>query len=294
MIELNRDTCKACGLCADICPRSILEQVEEEGELRTRVCEERRELCIECGHCMALCATGSLRVGSLDAAAFDKLPRLELPPEQLLALLRRRRTIRRYKDEPVPRAVLDQIAAAAQTAPMPTSHGIHVIVVDQKDKLAELTRMMAALYERLVKMMRNPIMRFMIRRKLDGRTYQTMSEFLLPGLRWYLRWYREGRSDELTRDCAAVMLFHVPRLEPDGDTCCVIAATHAVLMAECLGVGSVYNGVVHHACDRDAELRAFLGVPGDHEVCAALSLGYPRIRFKKSIPRNNPEVCYLD
>ena len=64
MIELNRETCKACGVCADICPRYLFEHTDEGDEKRTELCDERVDICIECGHCMALCATGSIRFRS--------------------------------------------------------------------------------------------------------------------------------------------------------------------------------------------------------------------------------------
>jgi nitroreductase/NAD-dependent dihydropyrimidine dehydrogenase PreA subunit len=294
MIQHNQDTCRACGLCADICPRRIFEHREEAGQERTTLCAERVDLCIECGHCMALCATGSIRVGDLDPAGFERLPPLDLAPDALLALMRRRRTTRRYRDQPVPREVLDRIAEAARTAPTPTSRGVHILVVDRPDRMAELSRHTAALYEKLARMMGSPVMRFFVRRRVSPRTYHTLTDFLMPGLRWYLRWYREGSGDELTRGCPAAMLFHVPRLEVDGDRCCVIAATHAVLMAECLGVGSIYNGLIQEAAERGPELRALLGIPDDHEVCAALSLGYPRIKFKRTIPRSGGAVRYLE
>ena len=57
---------------------------------------------------------------------------------------------------------------------------------------------------------------------------------------------------------------------------------------------SVINGLVAPACNHSPEAHKFLGLPDDHEVFAALSLGYPCHKFKKRIPRAGGTVRYLE
>jgi nitroreductase len=78
------------------------------------------------------------------------------------------------------------------------------------------------------------------------------------------------------------------------DASCSVAVTYAMLMAECLGLGSVVKGPVAPACHRSPEAHKILGLPDDHEVFGALSLGYPRLKFKKRIPRASGTVHYLE
>jgi NAD-dependent dihydropyrimidine dehydrogenase PreA subunit len=72
MLELNHDTCKACGLCTRRCPVDALELKEKEGmpkvdesgkKLKARDYKEvvyQPDLCIGCGVCVYKCPTQSL------------------------------------------------------------------------------------------------------------------------------------------------------------------------------------------------------------------------------------------
>lgn len=72
MLEMNHDTCKACGLCAKRCPMDALELKDKEGvpkvdesgkKLKARDTKEvvfQPNLCIGCGVCVYKCPTQSL------------------------------------------------------------------------------------------------------------------------------------------------------------------------------------------------------------------------------------------
>ena len=74
LLEMNHDTCKACGLCARRCPINALELKEKEdasGEVGNgrksrakdmKVVEHHPEMCIGCGVCVYKCPTQSLRL----------------------------------------------------------------------------------------------------------------------------------------------------------------------------------------------------------------------------------------
>ncbi len=293
MIGFDESTCNACGTCAAICPRYVFEHEKKGDRKRTWVCKEREGLCIECGHCMALCPTGSIRVGTMDPDAFVRMDPLDADPKMLTSLLEHRRSVRRYRDRQVPREVLDRIASAGRLAPTPSSVGLGVIVIDEAEKLARLSEHAYALYEKLLAAQGSFFGRRVLKSKIGAQKLENMSWFLFPALRWYIRWYREGKGNEIMRDCPALMLFHVPVREPSGDESCVMAASFAMLMAECLGVGSCFNGLVTPACNRSEGARAMLGLDGSREVHSALTLGYPVYKFKRSIPRTGGEIRYL-
>lgn len=51
-VTVNKDTCIACGACADACPVDALTV--------TDVCECDADACIDCGSCVSVCPTDSL------------------------------------------------------------------------------------------------------------------------------------------------------------------------------------------------------------------------------------------
>jgi nitroreductase/NAD-dependent dihydropyrimidine dehydrogenase PreA subunit len=294
MIRIDQDTCKTCGICGQVCPRHVLETVERERRKITRVSPERRELCMGCGHCAAVCPTESIRIEDLDPQGFMPVGDPGIGEEQMRSLMGQRRSVRRYKDQAVPREVLERILEAAHRAPTGTSRrSTGVIIIDSKETLKRLSDLIYSLYEGLDKALRNPIGRFVVRRKAGARTVGTLRDFVMPGMRWYIRWYREGKSDEILKDCPALMLFHGPVMEPMVEQNCTIAAFHVLLMAQVLGVGTCFNDLIPPACNRSPEIREFLGLPEDREVHSSVTLGYPRYRFLRTIPRRLAEVRYL-
>ena len=294
MIHINASTCKSCGLCGKVCPRHLTEVVEEDGKKRTVVVAERADLCMNCGHCAAVCPTGSITVDGLDADAFDELAPVDISDGQMLTLLRQRRSVRRYKDRPVPREVLDRIVEAVHASPTgAASMSNGVIIVDRRDVIETMMEHIYAMYEKLDRTLANPIGRFFIKRKAGARSVGILDRFVMPGMRWYIRWRKEGRGDEISRDCQALILFYGPADEPMVEANCTVAAFHAILMAEILGVGACFNHLIPAACNRSPELRAMLSLAEDAEVHAGVTLGYPEIKFLRAIPRRAAEVRYL-
>jgi hypothetical protein len=123
-------------------------------------------------------------------------------------------------------------------------------------------------------------------------TLNTLQTFVMPGMHWYDKWYREGIGNEILRDCPVLILFYSPIFEPMAEENCTIAAFHAILMAEVLGVGTCLNHLIPPACNNDFEVKKLLDLPDDCEVYTSLTVGYPKYAFKRSIPRRLAEVRY--
>src|SRR5512145_2367224 len=114
-ISINRETCSACGLCAEICPNRIMKKESGNGIVFR---PERLPFCITCGQCMAICPTQSIVVDGLSYSQdFFELPvgpKLEMP---FLEMIKTRRAIRVFKDQPVPKELLEKVVQAITFAP---------------------------------------------------------------------------------------------------------------------------------------------------------------------------------
>ena len=294
MIHIDNEKCTACGICAHVCPRHVTETIQREGEDVTLVSPERVGICLECGQCAAVCPNGSIQVDGLNLEEFRPLTEMEIDEKQLISLMEQRRSIRRYQDKPIPRDILDRIIEGAHRAPTGTSRkSTGIIVIDQPDLLGTISNLIYELYESLEKALSNPISRFFVKRRVDKKMFETLEGFVMPGMRWYIRWYRENRSDEVLRDCPVLMLFHSPTQEPMGEANCVIAAFHAIFMAEVLGIGTCFNDLIPPACNRVPKIRSLLDLPVGREVYASLTLGYSKYKFQRVIPRRLADVRYL-
>ncbi|MCK4407104.1 MAG: nitroreductase family protein [Bacteroidales bacterium] len=295
IVSINQDLCKACGVCGHVCPRHIPVTIENDNKKITMISPERIDLCMECGHCVALCPHGAIEVESLNEEKFTPVKALDIDEDQLLLLMKQRRSIRNYKDKPVPSQIINRIIDAAHSAPTGSGRSTTgVIVIDNPKKLATFSELIYEMYEGLEKNLKNPIARFMIKQKKGKKILRTLQDFVMPGMHWYIRWYREGESNEVLRDCPALMLFHSPINEPVGAENCLIAAFHAIMMAQVMGIGTCFNDIIPPACNRVPEIRKLLGLPDDHEIYASITMGYAKYKFNRIAPRKLVEVRYLE
>jgi ferredoxin len=123
--------CTGCGICQKECAADIIEMQNDKPFIA------RTMDCVECGHCIAVCPTGALQ----DPLAMrgDNRPYSfkDLPSSQSLQLLfRSRRSIRKYKDKPLPREVLEKILDAGRYAPTGGNRpDVHYIVLTSREEI---------------------------------------------------------------------------------------------------------------------------------------------------------------
>jgi nitroreductase/Pyruvate/2-oxoacid:ferredoxin oxidoreductase delta subunit len=295
MLRINQELYTACGICGHTCPRHIPVTIENGDKKTTVISPQRIDLCMACGHCAAICPNRAIQVEDFPQENFTPVKALDIDDHQFLSLMKQRRSVRRYKDKPVPRDIIDRIIEAAHSAPTGTGRSTTgVIVIDNPQTLATFSELVYEFYEGLEKNLQNPIARFFIKRKSGKKKLRPLQEFVMPGMHWYIRWYRDGKSNEVLRDCPALMLFHSPINEPVGAENCLVAAFHAILMAQIMGIGMCLNDLIPPVCNKVSAIRKLLDLPDDREVYAGITLGYPRYKFKRIAPRKLTEVRYLE
>lgn len=295
VIRIDTITCCACGLCGAVCPRHVTEVVEHGGQNKVVVVQDRVSLCLGCGHCVAICPTGSISVDSLDRETFTDLSRMDITNEQLMTLLRQRRSVRRYRQQPVPRVMIEQLIEAAHTAPTATGRlKTCLLVLDNRSRIDAMMKVVHEEYSRLEKAMRNPIARYIIHCRAGKEKLHFLDEFVMPGMRWYLKWFQEGKGDEISRDCPAMMIFHGPALEPGMNDNCTIAAFHSILMAETLGLGTCFNHLIPPIINRSNTLRRMLSIPEVNGAFTAVTLGFPKYTWKRAVSHRLAEVRFMD
>jgi nitroreductase len=77
-----------------------------------------------------------------------------------------------------------------------------------------------------------------------------------------------------------------------GPSACVIAATYLELAAYGMGLGACWAGYFQVASGAYKPLAEALALPENHQVHAALMVGYPKHRFSRIPLRNQPVVTW--
>lgn len=101
----------------------------------------------------------------------------------------------------------------------------------------------------------------------------------------------------LTYGAPAALFVHSPRVSPTPQTDCDNVMYPMVLMAHALGLGTCWNGFLSKAASGFrlrgfTALREMLEVPDHHDVYAAATLGYPRVRLH-SVPQGETRAHWV-
>ena len=271
LLTVNQDTCKQDGLCAAECPFGII--LMPEGGT-PQVMEGAEPFCIACGHCVAACPHGAL--DHPDVMTRDCLPirkELRVSPEQAEQFMRSRRSIRRYKPEPVPRADLERllnIARFAQTGH--NSQGVAWKVFTRPEDV----RAVAA---HIVDWMRKLV-------EAGEPLAAEMSMALICDL------FEQGK-DMVMREAPHLVLTHAHRSDRFAPHACDIAMTHVELYAPVLGLGSCWAGFFEVAARQWEPLQRFLALPEGHEVMSAAMVGLPAVRHYRCPERKPLQVEWV-
>lgn len=288
---VDQETCSKCGMCAIVCPVRAINH--SKGEFPSPN-PGREQTCVLCGHCMAVCPKGSICISGLSYNDLFYLPENTPDYQAFFDLLTTRRSIRNFKAQKVPRELLEQIIQAVAQAPMGfPPHKTHVTVVQDRSTILKMLPIITKIYEDMLAWMKNPIIRFTIKRQTTPETFSTIENHLIPLMSNRLPEMKKTNNDEITWGAPALMLFHAQRLAECHTVDACIALTYAFLAAHSLGLGVTVSGLVPSAVNHSPELRNMLKIPEDHEVVCGMMLGYPRYKFQRGIKRPLASVSWI-
>jgi nitroreductase/Pyruvate/2-oxoacid:ferredoxin oxidoreductase delta subunit len=293
MIEItyNAELCKKCGLCATACPLAIPEQ-KEKGTIPT-LNDSRQESCFRCGHCVAVCPQGAISHSHFPKGTVTPIKPEQVPSyDQVLELVRSRRSKRRFKEQPVERDMIEKVLEAARFAP--SGHNkqtTEFIVVQDKEIIYEIGKITAASLKSLGQAFRSWIGRMIMRRMFGRRGAETLAE-LAPELEGLADLYNSG-TDWILNEAPVLLFFCADSAGGYGSENANLAVQNAALAAETIGLGCFYSGFVGMANGRSDKIAELVSLPETHEIYGTLAMGYPRLKYSKWVERNPAKVTWV-
>lgn len=281
IITIDNTTCIRCGKCVRICPAHIFVQEKTEKKINT----ERISSCIQCGHCAAICPTFSVMHSSFLATKVHPINKDKLPtPEQLLLLIRSRRSNRAISDKPVPMEYLDSIIEAAHRTPTASNlQQVSFTLITDPEKIQKILDLTIEIFGELTKRLENIFLKPILK-AIIPQTYK-----VLPYLHHLQEEYKKG-NDPIFRGAKTLLLIHTPEKNRFGCQDANLAYQNGSLMAESLGITQIYTGFLCTALKQDKKNR----IPGFLEIKetihAGMALAIPSFRFENYIDKNEISV----
>ena len=269
LIAVNHETCNQDGICAAVCPAGII-ALKEGAPLPIDAADQ---LCIRCGHCVAVCPTASLTHVDIPLENCTPIVKeLGITAEQTEQFLRRRRSIRQYKDKSVEKAELNKLVDIARYAPSGhNAQPVEWLVLGDK---AELKRLSGIVVE---------WMRWMLTNMPDVASSMHMDRTVGR--------YENG-YDVVLRDAPAVVVAHAHKANRVAPAACNIALTYLELAATTMGMGACWAGYFNAAATTFPPMTEALDLPQDHQAFGSMMVGYPKYRYQRMPSRNEPPITW--
>lgn len=280
---INRELCSKCQLCMEVCPCKVIETnvIKEPFFV-----EERMPICQQCGQCMAVCRTSAIKVDGLSYENdFLDLPPNEVVHNSFIDFLANRRSVRNFKDKTVSNEIIDQILDSISYAPFGAEpEKMCITVVNDRKRIESSLPHIEKFLDDVVKWIDNPIASRMIKRRSGPEKFHTIKNHLYPISK--LGNYKLEYGDRITRNAPVIVIFHAPINAASHTDNSFIYATYTMLTAHSLGLGATMIGLVPNAINKVKAVRDIYKIPEENEAISSIIVGYPRIKYKRTIKRN--------
>ena len=157
---------------------------------------------------MAICKSKSVTIEGLSYEKnYYELQESDISSDIFLNFLANRRSIRNFKDKEVPKEILQKIIDATSFAPYGVSpKKCMITIVRNKEILENALSLMSKFYNNLVKCLENPVSRYMIKRRVNQETFNTITQHIFPAARMG-HYNTESGNDNITRNAPVIFIF---------------------------------------------------------------------------------------
>jgi len=282
LIEKIEDKCTDCMLCVRECVMGVWRDIDG----KSRIVDE--DLCNRCSHCIAVCPGDAIIHNGLKKEEISAVNRKNLDSDIFRDIITSRRSVRQFKDKPVPKDVIESIIDLARFAPTASNNqDVGYIVITDKHLLGKTSKSIFGLASRLYNLSKNGIGKlFLNATGLSKNRYIRVMKFAQEE-------HEQTGRDFILYDAPVLILIYGPKRKPFVTDNCNIAATTIINHAHTLGLGTCFLGFIVAALRFSGRLRKNLGVPDDKRVYASLAMGYPAYNFASTVSRKKPEVLWL-
>ena len=253
-IQIDKEKCIGCGLCESDCPAFHIEINEKKARIR-------ENMCIGCGHCFAICPKAAITIDEYDLSQVEDVVSFEsFDSEQFLKAIKSRRTMRQFKDKEIEKDKLDKILEAGRYSPT-GANAQDVVFTILGSKQDEAEKICVSLF------------------RFGVGTAQKFSKELSNMV----------IDDNFFFKKAKTVILVSSKSHINGPLAC----GYMEMMAATMGIGTLYSGFFETCFALSPKLRRLIKLPKGHQLSACMVLGYPKVKYQRTAPRNKAVVREL-
>ena len=283
-IQIDSEKCIQCRLCAIECPANTSGKFEIRSNQHSPACDR-------CFHCYAICPQHAIQIQGMKE---ELIPvRHHIGYQDLLLLFKKRRSMRKFEQKLVPNDYIRLLSDAARFSPTGGNvQDLSITIINNVDTRKELENEIIGYYDKIVRRLRNPVVRFCMRFSGDAKVKETAKDkdFFTKIKRIY--GHMKDGENNIFYNAPLVMIFHTSRLLPTAHEDCILAAYNVVLAAETLKLGSCFVSLSQQAITAKDRIKQVIGIPRSDHIYAVLVLGFPAARYRRVPPRKEKNVQF--
>lgn len=252
-VMIDKDKCVGCGVCAKVC-------VAHNIAINNKKAETILDDCIKCGQCTAVCPKEAISISGYDEKQIDKKEDVRLNPDDVLDVIRFRRSIRQFKQKEVPREVIEQILEAGRlTHTAKNLQDVSFVVLDQeKDRIEQMA---VSLFRKI----------------------KPFADLFSPVAK------NNKINDHFFFFNAPIAIVILAKDKTNG----ILAAQNMEFAAEAHGLGVLFSGYFTMAANHSRKIKNAIKVPKGKSIAMTLVIGYPDVKFFRSVQREKLDVAYM-
>jgi len=263
---IDEETCTKCGACAEVCYAGIIDYKKKSYPKPFSVTDK---ICSRCGACVIACPSDSLILRDVPLEEYPPINEsLKINYDQCAQLLKTRRSIRTFKDKPVPREDIEKIIDAAKYSPTGGNvQNVQWLVFDDKDEMKHLREIGN---EWLLDFLKTS----------PAYAHRVDDEYME-----IIKKRREAGVDGFLRG-APVLVCAISDKDLTA-TNCNIALAYLDIAAISLGLGCCWIGFFTLAATTYPPIKEAIALPEGKQIYGSMVLGYPKYKYHR-IPTRKP------
>lgn len=289
LISVDLDRCTLCKACVNDCVARLF-YIESD---TLHIVEEFEEWCISCGHCVAICPVDAVKIKVYDTKSINEIYNTEDMPDfkSFYNFVRQRRSIRQFKEKPIPKESIEKLLDLARFSPTGSnSENVYYTVIKDKETVAKISNTITIKVKRFAETLEDPKGREIIKARMSKEEFKLTIENL-PRTKSILKTIESG-VDFWCWD-GELIFIHGDITIGGISTNSALSAAHIMLAAETLGLGTCSLGYLTFHVNQSDTIKNIIKLPENHEVGYSLTIGYPKMKYKRVPPRKPLRVQWF-